>query len=93
MDWKIMLTAFLTILTAEMGDKTQLAVLGFASQSKSTVSVIIGAMAAFLLLTILAAYLGSFITRYIPVKYLHIASGVLFIILGVLAIKGAVSNG
>ncbi|OGF45347.1 MAG: hypothetical protein A2452_02100 [Candidatus Firestonebacteria bacterium RIFOXYC2_FULL_39_67] len=92
MDWKIMLAAFFTILTAEMGDKTQLAVLGFASQSKSTMSVIIGAMAAFLILTVLAAYLGGFITKYIPAKYIHIASGVLFIVLGVLAIKGAMAD-
>jgi len=92
MDWKIMLAAFFTILTAEMGDKTQLAVLGFASQSKSTMSVIIGAMAAFLILTVLAAYLGGFITKYIPAKYIHIVSGVLFIVLGVLAIKGAMAD-
>lgn len=59
MDWKIMITAFLTIFTAEMGDKTQLAVLGFSSQTKSTLSVIIGTMGAFLVLTVLAAYLGD----------------------------------
>ncbi len=92
MDWKIMATAFMTILLAEMGDKTQLAVLGFSSQTKSTLSVIIGTMGAFLVLTVLAAYFGSFITKYIPVKYIHLASGALFIVLGILAIKGAVSN-
>ncbi|MCX5776331.1 MAG: TMEM165/GDT1 family protein [Candidatus Firestonebacteria bacterium] len=92
MDWKIMIAAFLTILTAEMGDKTQLAVLGFAAQSKSTISVIIGAMAAFLILTVVAAYLGGFITKYIPIKYIHLASGALFIVLGILAIKGALNN-
>jgi len=92
MDWKIMSTAFLTILMAEMGDKTQLAVLGFASQTKSTLSVIIGAMGAFLILTVLAAYLGGFITKYIQPKYLNIASGVLFIVLGILAIKNGMTE-
>ena len=95
MDWKIMSTAFLTILMAEMGDKTQLAVLGFASQSKTTmsiVSVIIGAMGAFLVLTVLAAFLGGFITKYIQPKYLNIASGVLFIVLGILAIKNGMTE-
>ena len=87
-----MFTAFLTILTAEMVDKTQLAVLGFASQSKSTMSVIIGAMAAFLILTVLAAYLGGFITKYVSAKNLNIASGVLFIVLGILAIKNGLAN-
>lgn len=37
MDWKALTLSFVTVFLAELGDKTQLAVLSFATSSKSPV--------------------------------------------------------
>lgn len=84
MNWKVFFTCFISILIAEMGDKTQLAVLGFTTESKSALSIFLGAMAAFFVVTLLAIVFGEIINKYIPQKYVHIGSGFLFIIIGII---------
>lgn len=59
MDLKIMLTTFSMIFLAELGDKTQLAILSFAIKTKSPFSVLLGAGGALLLATVLAIAFGG----------------------------------
>ena len=82
MDLKIMLTSFSLIFLAELGDKTQLATLAFASSNPSRLSVFMGASAALLLSTLLAVLLGEFLSGQLPLKALHIGAGVMFIAIG-----------
>jgi len=82
MDFKIMLTTFGMIFLAELGDKTQLATLTFAAESKSRLSVFLGSAGALALTSLLAVALGSFINRFIPANYIRMGAGVLFIVLG-----------
>ena len=84
MDLKTLLSAFSLILIAELGDKTQLATMAFAAQSKSPLAVFIGAGSALLLTSLLAVVAGSLASRYIPTDYVRIGAGVLFIVVGVL---------
>lgn len=89
MNWKVFLTVFTSILIAEMGDKTQLAVLGFTTETKSVISIFLGAMAAFFVVTLLAVVFGEILNKFIPQKLIHIGSGLLFIIIGIIVlIKG-----
>ncbi len=83
MDYKIALTSFTLIFLAELGDKTQLATLTFASSSHSKLSVFMGAGCALLLSTLLAVLLGDFLSQRVPVKALHIGAGLLFVAIGV----------
>lgn len=83
MDFKVLLSAFSLILIAELGDKTQLATMAFAAQSKSPLAVFIGAGSALLLTSLLAVVAGSLASRYIPADYVRIGAGVLFIVVGV----------
>jgi len=83
MDWKIFLTAFTAIFIAEIGDKTQLAVLGFSTKSNSVISIFLGAMCAFFVVTLIAVLFGEVITKYVPEKALHYGSATLFIIIGI----------
>ncbi len=46
MDWKLMATTFLAVFVAELGDKTQLATLSFASSGQSRLSVFLGSALA-----------------------------------------------
>ena len=83
MDFKVMLTTFGMIFLAELGDKTQLATLLFAAESKSLVAVFIGSAGALILTSLIAVVLGSGLARVIPADYIKIGAGALFIVLGV----------
>ncbi|MGD2125064.1 MAG: TMEM165/GDT1 family protein [Desulfobacteraceae bacterium] len=82
MDFKIMLTTFGMIFLAELGDKTQLATFAFSADSKSRLSVFIGAAGALALTSLLAVLLGSAVGRLIPSNTIKIGAGLLFVLLG-----------
>ena len=82
MDFKLMLTTFVMILIAELGDKTQLATFAFAVEGKSKLAVFIGAACALILTSLLAVVFGSAVTRVIPANYIKGGAGALFILLG-----------
>ena len=82
MDLKVMLTTFGMIFLAELGDKTQLATLAFAAESKTRLSVFVGASCALLLTSLLAVVFGSAISRLIPAHYIKAGAGGLFVLLG-----------
>ncbi len=84
MSWKVILSAFLAIFLAELGDKTQLAVLTLSAESKKPVSVFLGAIFAFAVITLLGAILGDAITRLIPTHIIEKIAGIVFIIIGIL---------
>jgi putative Ca2+/H+ antiporter (TMEM165/GDT1 family) len=81
-DFKVMLTTFGMIFLAELGDKTQLATFAFAAESKTRLSVFLGAAGALLLTSLLAVVFGSAVSRLIPAHYIKSGAGVLFILLG-----------
>ena len=66
---------------AELGDKTQLAVLCLASKTKKYLSLLLGIILAFVITDGLAIMLGNFITTYIPMVYIKIVSGSIFVLL------------
>ncbi len=78
------LTTFGLIFLAELGDKTQLAVLAMASRTNPW-AVFIGAGAALLASTVLAVVLGCTLSRLIPAsatRIIHYIAGGLFIVVG-----------
>lgn len=81
---RTILTTFALVFLAELGDKTQLAVLAMASRS-SPWAVFVGAGAALLVSTLLAVVLGCMLPRFLPAsstKILHYIAGGLFVIVG-----------
>ncbi|MBW2023590.1 MAG: TMEM165/GDT1 family protein [Deltaproteobacteria bacterium] len=82
MDIKVLFTTFGMIFLAELGDKTQLATLSFAAESKSRVAVFLGAAGALVLTSLLAVLFGSIISKYVPENYVRTGAAVLFIVLG-----------
>lgn len=82
MDLKVMLTTFGMIFLAELGDKTQLATFAFAAESKTRLSVFVGAGSALLLTSLLAVVFGSALGRLIPAQYIKVGAGALFVLLG-----------
>ena len=82
MDWKLAALAFGTLLLAELGDKTQLAVFTLAAGNRKPWPVFIGASAALIVVTFLGAFLGGTITKFIPPDTLQLIAGLLFVAIG-----------
>lgn len=77
----------MTILLAEMLDKSQLAILLLGSRFKNHLSLFFGVTLAFFSLSALAVLAGSFVTTLIPQMVLQIIAGVLFILFGILSFR------
>lgn len=83
MDLKTFGIVFGTVFLAELGDKTQLATVLFASRpSTSLVLVFAAAGTALLVSTFLAVAVGSAVSAYIDPRWLSYVAGVGFILIG-----------
>ena len=71
-------SAFLMIFLAELGDKTQLSTFAFASQSKSPLSVFLGASLALVLSSLIGVALGGLIGRFVPERVMKVIAAVVF---------------
>ena len=90
MDLKVFFVVFGTVFLAELGDKTQLATVLFASKpSVSLVTVFIGASLALIFSSALAVAAGSVISHYVDPRYLSYIAGAGFIIIGIWTIVAA----
>lgn len=75
------LHTFLLVFIAEMADKTQLMIIALANKYKLK-SVIFGLILGVISIVFLTILAGSYITKFIPIKYLKILAGIMFIIFG-----------
>ena len=84
MDYKTILVVFGSVFIAELGDKTQLATMLFASDKEtSKFTVFLGASLALVATSAVAVFAGDIITRYVTERQLSIAAGVGFIAIGI----------
>lgn len=91
MDWKIFITVFGTVLLAELGDKTQLATMLFASDKEvSKYTVFFAASLALVIASAIGVLAGSLLSAYINEKYLQIIAGVAFVVIGILTLYKAI---
>jgi putative Ca2+/H+ antiporter (TMEM165/GDT1 family) len=85
------MTAFLTslaiVVLAEMGDKTQLLAMAFASRFRWQ-TVMWGVFAATLANHLFAVVVGNYLTNVIPLTHIKIAASASFIIFGLWTIRG-----
>lgn len=84
MDLKVLMTVFVTVFIAELGDKTQLATLLFAADREvSKWTVFLGASLALVTASAIGVLAGGVLSAYLSEKYLNIIAGVGFIAIGV----------
>jgi len=88
MDWRMFLTTFGVIFLAEMGDKTQLAAMTMAAQSKKPWAVFIGASLALVCVSAIGVVVGGTLGHYLPIIWIKRAAAVAFIVIGVLILTG-----
>jgi putative Ca2+/H+ antiporter (TMEM165/GDT1 family) len=75
------LTVFFTILVDEIGDKSQLATLGFASTQGKWITFFASA-AALIIASLVASFAGGWLQGKINPRYLSLSAGALFILIG-----------
>lgn len=84
MDMKLFAVVFGTVFLAELGDKTQLATLLFATrESAGLVTVFAGASLALIAASGLAVVAGAFISQHVNTTYLSYVAGAAFIVIGI----------
>ncbi|NOZ75042.1 MAG: TMEM165/GDT1 family protein [FCB group bacterium] len=76
--------AFGAIFIAELGDKTQLAILAMKGKGLSGWGLFIGAMLAFALLTGLAVLVGEWLHARIPGEIIEKIAAASFVVIGAL---------
>ena len=90
MDWRVLGTVFASVFIAELGDKTQLATMLFASNKEtSKLTVFAGAALALIVTSAIGVLAGSVISQFISEKHLHYLAGVGFIAIGLWTILKA----
>ena len=83
MELKALLAVFATVFLAELGDKTQLATVLFASDKQnSALGVFIAASAALVATSAIGVAAGSMLSNYVNTRYLSILAGVGFMVIG-----------
>jgi len=88
MDWKIFGTAFVTLFFAELGDKTQLAVITMTAKTDSKLSIFLGASLALIVVTLLGVLVGGALAEFVPTEWLQRIVAAAFIVIGVLMLFG-----
>jgi len=83
LNWQAFGTTFTLLFFAELGDKTQLAVLGLASK-QAALPVFAGGALALTVVAALGVIGGQQLTRWIPEKLLLKISAAAFVVMGVL---------
>jgi len=79
---------FSTVLISELGDKSQLAILGLAVNSAFPLAVFSGAVTAFIIVTMLSIGIGSKLGTFGEKSAIHKIAGVIFVAVGLLVLFG-----
>jgi len=81
---RVLLSTFALLFVAELGDKTQLAVISMTAKHKSPLWVFVGATLALMAVTALGVLGGELLTRFVPELVLRRLAALLFVAMGLL---------
>lgn len=88
MDWRLFSSTFLMIFLAELGDKTQLAVMSQSATSASRWTVFWAGAMALTASTAIGVLCGSVLRRWVPDdRYIKVSAGILFLVFGCLMLR------
>ena len=82
MDLSLLISTFLTVFLAELGDKTQLATVALSGTSDRPLAVFLGSSSALVLASRLGAMAGGSVASLIPTEWLQLVAAVGFLIIG-----------
>ena len=79
----LLLSTFLTVFIAELGDKTQLATLTISGTSNKPLAVFLGSSSALVFASLLGALTGGSISSFLPEVVLKSIASITFFIIGI----------
>ena len=79
----LLLSTFLTVFIAELGDKTQLATLTISGTSNKPFAVFLGSSSALVFASLLGALTGGSISNFVPEVALKSIASITFLIIGI----------
>ena len=82
MDPALLLSTFVTVFLAELGDKTQLATVALSGTSNRPMAVFLGSSTALVLASLLGALAGGSMASLIPTEWLQLAASLGFLVIG-----------
>lgn len=88
MDWKIFLATFSAIFVAELADKTQLVGIGMSAQSQKPLSVWLGSISAYIIVTAISVLIGASLGKFLKPELLRYGGASLFVLIGILMFFG-----
>jgi Ca2+/H+ antiporter, TMEM165/GDT1 family len=83
----VFIASFVFVVLAEMGDKTQLLAMAFATRYPAK-TVLSGVLVATLLNHLLAVVMGSWLTNIVPLSVIQIVASASFILFGLWTLRG-----
>ena len=83
----LLASTFVTVFLAELGDKTQLAIVSISGTSTRPGAVFAGSSAALVLASLLGAAAGGSLSAVIPTNALQLTASVGFLVIGVQLIR------
>lgn len=78
----LLISSFVTVFIAELGDKTQLATLTLSGSSQKPLAVLLGSASALILASLVGVLAGGSISTFIPEIYLKLIASITFFIIG-----------
>jgi len=86
----LLLSTFLTIFIAELGDKTQLATLTISGTSNKPLAVFLGSASALVFASLLGALTGGSISSFLPEVVLKSIASITFLIIGIRLFRNSI---
>ena len=90
MDWKIFLATFTAIFFAELADKTQLVGISMTAKSGKPLTVLLGSVSAYIVVTALSVLIGAVFGRFLKPELIRYVGASLFVIIGTLMFLGKI---
>lgn len=88
MEYRTLWMTFLAVFFAELADKTQLVGITMASKSGRPLSVWLGSVIAYSIVTIISVWVGAGLGKFIRPELIRYVSALLFVIIGALIFLG-----
>ena len=88
----LLLSTFLTIFIAELGDKTQLATLTMSGTSNKPLAVFLGSSTALVFASLIGALAGGSISNFVPEIILKSIASFTFLVIGIRLFKNSFTS-
>ncbi|HON87242.1 MAG TPA: TMEM165/GDT1 family protein [Bacillota bacterium] len=90
LNWETVLSTFLVVFLAELGDKTQLSTMALAASEKAVWSVFLGSALALVLSSFVGALVGASLYHIVSPHIIRLCAGGAFVVVGILMLLGKI---